>query len=178
MPILTAGLLINSTPQNGANNPWELHHFTFPIVFTPPPAFCEHVKWEMSGDYPKGLKIDSTTGIISGKVKHFGEQPSCKGAYPKEDVKIDGSNYLNNGRFMGNLYDFIFEVERITKTSLPNPSNGNLDCTSTEETSETSVVTIRVVKNYSIDNFIWKESYTKQNFPLGETSNPKPIVGI
>lgn len=153
--IVTSGMLVNQTPVNGASNPQECHMFTHQVEYVDDESFLEHLEWYLEGDIPVGISIDKENGLISGKIKSFMDQPSVGGG-PKEKLKIDGSNLSALGRDIVG-YTFNFKIKRdYTYTFL-----------GTEESSPSSViidtiesdVSIYVIKNNSLDNYIFARMY-------------------
>ena len=156
MPIISTSLIPNETPQSGATNPWEEHNYEYQTQFEDPSDFCEHVSWVLSGDVPAGIEIDSDSGLISGQIKHFGNQPSCQDNKPKEQLEFDGSNCLQNGRFKEQTYDFHFTITR----NIMVWTVGALMCAGPQAPfAETSDVYIKEVKDHNIDNLIFMEQY-------------------
>jgi len=150
------GIILNDSPVNGAGNPWECHSYKHQIKFTEYSNFFLHVKWSITGDIPKGISIDSATGLISGTIKFFPEQPSCQDNESTNVLEEDGSNYKDIGRFKHPYYDFNFTVRRDylidSDPSMPPPIG------IVPESTESNI-TIRVIKNNDIDNMIFVYKY-------------------
>ena len=142
--------LTNTLMAEGAMNPHELHQFLYPHPAIPDPLSCI-VAYSLSGDVPKGLSVNPGTGVISGKIKHFGEQPSCTNNYPDEPLNFNGSNYLNNGRFKPETFDFNFDI-KVDWLEKQDTAVGPIPCVIPGST--TKACTITVVKDYNIDNYL------------------------
>lgn len=170
--------LFNVTPEQNAINPWELHNFTYPHFAIPDPGTCI-LGYTLSGDIPKGISVDGA-GTISGKIKHFGLQPSCQTNYPEEKPKLNGSNYLNTGRFMFPFFDFVFSI---TVTWKEQDSNG-VPCVIPGTTTKNCI--IRVILDNSINNKIFADNYNGKEkvndidieLKFGEASSPSPMQRI
>jgi len=146
--------LINTKMVMNALNPWELHDFLYPHFAIPDPLTCI-ISYSLSGDIPEGISVDGA-GNIKGKVKHFGEQPSCQDNYSDKDPGFDGKEWENNGRFRKIYFDFHFsiEVKWVEKKDTP---NGPIPCVIPGSTKQNC--TIRVVKDHNIDNLIFMQKY-------------------
>lgn len=156
--ITTAGNIINETPTKGAVNPHECHYFSHQVLYTEDENFCEHVSWELLGDVPVGINID-VNGLISGEIKHFGEQPLCTDNYPLEEIKRDGSNHKNNGRFKHSTFTFNFTIRRNYKVKGLNPDTSLLDCENSIDEYVDSEVNIILVKNHDLDTYLFVHNY-------------------
>lgn len=167
MPILDSGQIFSEVNKP---NPWEDMFYKHQVNYVNPPGFCQHVKWSIYGDVPKGITIDANTGVISGYIKWFGKQPSVQGnsTFLNEKVKFDGTNYKNSKRYKILYYDFHFTIQRDVKIL-----DGNGNCTI--PLTETSNVFIREVKRHDIDNWDFVQRYLK-----GEHSkrNDKPTINV
>ncbi len=158
------------TPEMTALNPWELHNFTF-YHFAVPLAMTCITGYSLSGDVPAGISVDGA-GTIKGKVKHFGEQPSCSQNKPSEKPELDGKNWNNNGRYAPEVYTFHFTItcHHLDPKSTP---NGVIPCAKKASTSASCILTM--VKDHNIDNKIWNDNY---NYPIGEGVSPSPLQAI
>lgn len=152
--ITSTGLLDNESPTNGALNPWECHYYEHQIEFTEDltDLTLEHIAWSLEGDVPNDIVIDIDTGLISGIIKPFPDQPSCQNNYPVEKLKHDGSNYNSSGRFKENFYDFNMVVKREYKTLKDDEEEYEFEIA-------TSDIIIREVKDNDIDNLIFCHNY-------------------
>ena len=175
--------LINVNMEMNALNPWELHNFKYPHFAIPDPMTCI-IGYELSGDVPKGISVDSS-GTISGKIKHFGEQPSCQDNFPNETRKLDGSNWKNDGRFRHPYYDFEFTITVHWKEKKDTP-NGPIPCVIPGTTKQKCI--IRLVKDHNIDHKIYRDKYMSTppenvngnliEFTQGDNANPGPLQPI
>lgn len=151
MPILDSGQIFSEV---GTKNPWEDHFFKHQVNYVNPGGFCQHVKWYLSGDIPKGISIDASSGVISGYIKWFDKQPSAKAlfTFSTEKIKFDGSNYKNSNRFKHMYFDFHFTIYRDVKIL---DANGHC----TIPLTESSGVFIREIKLHDIDNYDFIHKY-------------------
>jgi len=133
MSIISSGHIINEAGPK--LNPREKEFFSYQTKYINPSDFCLHVSWSISGDVPKGLSIDSVSGLISGNIKWFPDQPSCQDNHPYEEMEYDGANWIKDGRFKPDYYDFHFSV------------------------TETSSVYIREIKCHNINNELFVKRY-------------------
>lgn len=101
--------------------------------------------WEISGDVPVGLSINSN-GVISGVIARMKEQPSCVPKKPYIYPELDGRNYPHsNGGYVNNTYDFVFTttVNWLYEPALP---------VGTSISGSTSVShTITLIRDWNID---------------------------
>ena len=150
MPIISSGHIINEAGPK--DNPREKEYFEYQTKFVDPPAFCTHIVWTIYGDVPKGISINSGSGLISGTIKWFPDQPSCQDNHPYEELDYDGGNWIKDGRFKPNTYDFHFTIQRDTLTL---DSNGVCSIPVTE----TNNVFITEVKCNNINNDLFVKRY-------------------
>jgi len=145
MAILDVGQIFSEV---GTPNPLEDHFFKHQIKYVNPAGFCQHIKWSIFGDIPVGVKVDAMSGIISGYCKWFGEEPSCEKVFGflNSEVKLDGSNYKDSGRYKHQMYDFHFTIKRDFKIV-----DGSGNCSIPQ--SEQSDVYIKLLKFHDIDSF-------------------------
>ena len=162
--------LINLTPDRTALNPKELDSFKFYHFAIPLPMTCI-TGYSLSGDVPKGLSVDGS-GTISGKIKHFGEQPSCSANKSKKNPDEDGANWNDNGRFRPETFTFFFTIICDYLDPMPTPT-GPVPCSIKGSMPWPCILT--VCKDHDIDNKIWKDS---NSHPLGEEADPKPLKSI
>ena len=88
--------------------------------------FLYNLNLETSGDIkiehtflknnPNGLLIDNLK--LYGNIKNFNEQTEPKTISNREQLKFDGSNFFNNGRYKGFEYAFLVEVNVIFSKNL------------------------------------------------------------
>jgi len=149
MPIISSGHIINEAGPK--LNPREKEYFQYQTKYENPEGFCSHISWSISGDVPKGISIDSGSGVISGNIKWFPEQPSCQDNHPYEELDFDGANWIKDGRFKHNTYNFHFIIVRNLKVE-----DGDGNCNITIETSS---VYITEVKCQNINNNIFVKRY-------------------
>jgi len=164
--------ITNTLMIKGAMNPWELHDFVYPHAAIPHPLSCI-VSYALSGDVPKGLSVDAA-GTISGKIKHFGQQPSCSNNHPKKKPELDGKNWESNGRFKKQTFTFKFKI-KVNWLEKQDTSNGPIACVISGSTTASCELT--VVKDHNIDNQIFKDTYLADN-PFGDEADPKPLQPI
>ena len=165
---ITSGKITNQAANKKSSNPWETHYFEHKIDYIDNILPTEEIiesYFNLSGDVPLDIKIDSE-GILSGNILTFDEQVHVSfNKYPKETLKLDGSNWLNNGRPKSATVDFNFTVTRtikykdLTLPELEDDSNIFILDVSTE-------VTITVIKNNNIENFIFVKNYLKEGNTL------------
>lgn len=166
--ITSPAQLTNEVPEDGAANPWECHNFVYSILATETANYVSHIAWSLSGVFPVGISIDPLTGVISGQIKYFGEQPACTNNYPKETMLEDGSNRNDNGRLKDPFFIFVFDVTR--KYNIKNPDTAPLadgsapPATIIETVSKT--FKIKVIKNHDIDNLLFVINYLKAGFTI------------
>jgi len=155
--ITSNGKLINEQPTNGVLNPWECHYYEHQIKYTEDLTNIVeliHISWTLEGDIPVGISIDNATGLISGIIKFFPDQPSCQDNFPFEPMKHDGSNYTQIGRFKHQYYDFDMSIKRTYKTTdgTTDPNTGGLIYNTFVASN---LITIREVKNNDLDNYLF-----------------------
>lgn len=161
---ITSGLLSNEAPNKKSSNPWETHYFEAKIDFIDNSLPTEEILetfFYLTGDVPLNLNIDNT-GKIFGTILTLDEQTHLNfNKYPKENIKLDGSNWLNNGRPKASSVLFSFMVNRkIIYKNLVLPDLG--DGTNIFEIIVSTQVSINVIKNNNIDNYIFVKNYLKQ----------------
>lgn len=159
--ITSSGMITNELSGMSAN-PHECHEFEYTITYTETEV-NSHIEWYTEGALPKGLEIDSETGIISGIIFPLHKQPDCQNNLaPKEDLNIDGSNRNNNGTYLGSTHIFNFTVFR--RYMIPNPEY-ELDPEVDEEIEEiaSSELSLTVIKSGNISNTIFMESFVNTN---------------
>lgn len=108
------GLLANKAPNKKSSNPWETHYFEYPIVSTDTVEEYEIIistEYYLSGNIPLDVTIDNN-GLLKGEIRLLNEQTMEFEKHKKEDIKIDGSNWLNNGRPKAAFIDFDFKVHK------------------------------------------------------------------
>lgn len=168
---ITSGNITNDVPLNGASNPWEYHRFTHLVKYTdilkPTETIVEETMYT-TGNLPLGLTLENN--IISGVIDLLDNQNIDIPKYPKEDIKLGGSNWLNNGRPIASSVDFTFNIVR---DIVVNDSSLIIISTDTEPGNDgnyfisfVTTVTIKVIKNNNIDNFIFVKNYMEQGNTL------------
>ena len=181
--------LVNDVPENGAANPWECHNFIHTVLYTEAANFISNSKWSLSGNVPVGLSIDPDTGIISGQISYFKDQPYATNNYPDEILLEDGSNYMNIGRFKDPSLVFPFTITReynILNPLVEDPATpGALDPAVTDLGNGTvqladgvtiapmtvlesnfKDVEIKVIKNNDIDNLVYLVKYLEAGYHI------------
>jgi len=164
--------LINLKMIDGEIFPRELHDFMYPHFAIPHPMSCV-IGYKLSGDVPKGLKVD-ILGVISGKIKHFGEQSSCTDNNPDGKPGLEGKDWKNNGRFKKEKFVFEFSIEAKWLEHISTP-NGPVPCVKPGSTKQNCKIT--VIKDHNIDNALFMKKYTEDN-PMGENANPGPLQEV
>ena len=167
MSVDSSGHIINE--KGPKDNPREKEAFEYQTKFTDPAKFCTHIAWSIYGDVPKGISIDSGSGKISGTVKWFPDQPSCQDNHPYEEMDYDGANWIKDGRFKPDTYDFHFTIQRDTLTLDPN----NVCAIPVTETNN---VFITVVKCNNINNEIFVKRYLESTKTSKEGDRTKISV--
>jgi hypothetical protein len=164
MSVDSSGHIINEVGPK--DNPREEEYFEYQTKFTNPLDFCTHVAWSIYGDVPKGISIDIGSGKISGTLKWFHDQPSCQDNNPCEEMEYDGSNWMKDGRFKHNSYDFHFTIQR---DILMLDANNVCDTPVTE----TNNVYITLVKCNNINNDIFIKRYLESTKTSKENERTK-----
>lgn len=180
VPIVTIdkqGLLPNEDPRS-ATNPREGEHFKHQLNSISSGEMIV-ISWSLLGDeIPNKITIDED-GLISGRMLIFDEQPCITNNAPSEPTKLDGSNWLSNGRYRGAQYTFNFTVRLDYK--YPNPAL-NTGSGGTGGGSEDDVdpgppppefiedftesnVSITMIRNHDVDNYVFVKKY----FEAGHT---------
>ena len=139
--------------------PKELDIFSYDHHAVPDGGSCI-VGYSLSGDIPAGLSVNGA-GIIEGKIKHFGQQPSCPENKPHKEAVLDGATWNENGR-----YDITVDW---TEEAAGSP------CSVPGSTTKSCLITLK--KNFSIDNNIFVDDYL-QEFEFGDYADPKPLQTI
>lgn len=208
-----SGIIANQASNKRSSNPWETHYYEHQILSTDMPEIYEIIlktEYWLTGDVPLDVVIDEN-GKLSGYVKLLDEQTIDIPKYPKETIKLDGSNWLHNGRPKAAYVDFTFQVHKkltyeeyykdlnmdtfndlndINMDGYDDVNDMNMDGfddlrdidmdgidDETKEEIDTKLyriteyedfteVTIRVIKNNSIDNYIFVKNYLKAGYPL------------
>ena len=168
--ITSAGMITNQTSGLSAN-PHECHEFNYQMLFTSTGNVVEHLSWELVGDYPNGISIDNT-GKITGTIMPFNLQPTVTDVNPHTPLKLDGSNYMENGRYRGATYTFTFTVKHnytIINTNVPEVVDGvPLPLLPIPE-SNTTELSIMVIKSANIDNYLYFKEYLDVDEDIEET---------
>lgn len=159
--ISTSGVLSNTTP-GFKPNPKECDDFYATINYSISGEIKEIKRWYILGGLPKGLVFNSENILtISGNIKPFVLQELNNSLYyPKEDLKIDGSNRLNNGNLISDSYVFNFSINvDYTISDEINPSIV-LDMTAT------SNLNITLIKSGNINNTLFMKNYLDIETPI------------
>lgn len=168
--ITTAGQIVNQAGTSA--NPHECHEFKFQVLFTETSKVEEHISWELLGDIPSNLTIDDSA-LITGTILPFGLQPTVTDNHPHTPLKMDGSNYLENGRYKNASYTFTFTVKRnytITNEEIAVPDEeGNIPVLLPIPESSESEISITVIKSANIDNFLFFKEYLDVDEELEKT---------
>lgn len=159
--ITKSGNLINQRPTDGRSNPLECqdfyHAMTFNEIVETNEEYISH-EWSLEGEVPSKLTIDEN-GVISGRILTFDLQEHCQDKLnPKEPLKADGSNWLNNGRLNAPSYTFNFKVKRTVKYSLVTEATPPVEPTINESTAVVDV-NILVLNSHDIDNLMFVRNY-------------------
>jgi hypothetical protein len=120
-----------------------------------------------------------------GKVKHFGQQPSCQDNFPDEPRKLNGDNWENDGRFKKISYDFKFTI-KVDWLEHINTSSGPVPCVKPGNTTQDCTIT--VIKDHNIDHKIYRDKYMDGGtevvndievpFTQGDEASPGPLQSI
>ena len=168
--ITSAGMITNQKSGLSAN-PHECHEFNYQMLFTSTGNVVEHLSWELIGDYPNGISIDNI-GKITGTIMPFNLQPTVTDVNPHTPLKLDGSNYMENGRYRGATYTFTFTVKHnytIINTNTPEIVDGvPLPLLPIPESNSTEL-SIMVIKSANIDNFLFFKEYLDVDEELEKT---------
>lgn len=152
---------LRNESTNGSINPLEMEIFECLITSIDTPDTTESIisfSYKIDGFIPSNLTINNN-GFISGKIMTFDEQQGSYEKYPKEKIKVDGSNWVNNGRPKNNSVDFNFNIVK-TIVYMDNVDNK-------EKSMEfINNVTITVCKNNNIDNYVFAKNYFDQGYSL------------
>lgn len=136
--ITETGYIVNEAGPG--DNPRETEYFEH-FVPREVDSGTSITSWEITGDVPVGVTIDSG-GTISGVVEAMWNQPSCvpkkEHAYPELDCR----NFPDkNGRYANDSYDFTFTTTVFWVDSSPDPV----------ERSTSVSHTITLVKSLDLD---------------------------
>ena len=197
-----SGIIANQASNKRSSNPWETHYYEHNIISEDIPEIYEIIlkkEYYLTGDVPLELTIDEN-GLIKGDILVLDEQTIDIPKYPKEEIKLDGSNWLNNGRPKAAFVDFNFQVHKkityeeyykdLNMDTFDDLNDMNMDGYDdikdidmdglddiTKETLDNKLyriseyddfieVTIRVIKNNNIENYIFVKNYLKAGHPL------------
>lgn len=151
--IITGGIITNATPEDGAQNPHECHFFSWPVVYVDAPepgGSIIHQSWELEPDkYPLDLSINSSTGLISGTIRNFTEQPAIKDFNPTEKISLNGDNWQSTGRPIGFTYTYTFGVKRKYIYMKPTPDGSAVIPIDSETSYVPHILT--VIKSNTMD---------------------------
>lgn len=202
--VITGGNITNQNTSYGVSNPHELQKYMWQVNYreVPGQGTIKHIAWSLTGDYPLDLEITSS-GVIQGTIWMLNDQPSVTDIVPKEKMKYDGSNWDRIGRPAGNLYTFNFYVSRVYEYTPPAPttSNGNSSNNSSSSGSKltnsntstggtgnlpkpiiykTSPIlhTIKLIRSYTIDNYVIAKAYVSAIENVVELSNPPGAIKV
>ena len=115
------------------------------------------VGYALTGDIPVGLSVDGN-GVISGKIEHFGNQPSCQFNNAEKEKPLEsGKNWQKNGRFLPSSFDFDFTITITWK----------LSAGAVEEFTTSKRCIVKLKKDNNIDNLIYFSEYAKY-YDVGE----------
>ena len=162
-----AGTTPNMTPEDNSINPHECHFFSYQVSKTEAPADGKVIieGWKMSGEIPLDLSI-SSSGMISGTIKIFNDQPSLQDCINSkaDKVKLSGENWQEVGRPTKDYYEFNFEVwveyTFITKEGVP-----------IQYMSAPTNVCVKAIKSHSIDGYLAMRNYLKSGSSTISTDN-------
>ena len=194
--------IVNEAPNKKSSNPWETHYFEHQIISTDTTEIYENIlntEYYLSGNIPLDVVIDNN-GLLKGDIRLLNEQNINVDKYPKEDLKVDGSNWLNNGRPKAAFVDFNFKVHKkityeyyykdldmdgfddvndlnldgyddLLDLDMDNKDDITKEVIDTKlfkimEYEESTDVTIRVIKNNNIDNYVFVKNYMDQGNSL------------
>ena len=200
--IINNGLIPNEAPNKKSSNPWETHYYEHQINSIDTVEIYEIIiktEYYLSGNIPLDITIDNN-GLLKGDIRLLNEQEIEFDKYPKEDLKIDGSNWLNNGRPKAAFINFDFKVHKkityeyhykdLDMDKFDDLNDLNMDGFDdikdidmdgkddiTKELLDTKLykimvyekstdVTIRVIKNNNIDNYVFVKNYMDQGNTL------------
>lgn len=157
----TSGVLSNIL-SGFKPNPKECDDFYNTIKYSITGEIEQIKQWYILGELPKGLIFHSDSNLfIDGNIKPFVLQELNSSLYyPKEDLKIDGSNRLNNGNLIASSYTFNFSVN-VDYTILD-----ELDPTIIIDKTATSDLSITVIKSGDIDNTLFMKNYLDIQDPI------------
>lgn len=207
------GIIPNQAPNKRSSNPWETHYYEHQVSSTDVPEIYEIIlktEYWLSGNVPLEVTIDDN-GMLKGDILVLDEQVLNIPKYPKEQIKLDGSNWTNNGRPKAAYVDFNFKVHKkltyeeyykdldmdtfndlndLDMDGFDDINDLNMDGFDDlkdidmdgfdDETKEeidkklyriseyedSTDVTIRVIKNNNIENYIFVKNYLKAGYPL------------
>lgn len=161
-------ILINDEPISGAVNPWECHYFKHKVLFTENPNEIKTIEWKLEGVIPNNITIDDN-GLISGKIEILDlDQNGITEdlLFPKENIKEDGSNWTNTGRYKNDLHIFNFTIVRLflyEKTIVNEDESFEIIEIIGKESLD---VSIHVIKNNNIDNYIFIKRYLESGWKV------------
>lgn len=170
------GLLPNEDSRS-ASNPREGEHFKHQLNYISSGEMIV-INWSLLGDaIPNNLTIDGK-GLISGRMLIFDEQPIITNNAPTEPTKLDGSNWLSNGRYRGSKYVFNFTVRLDYKYPNPALNTGSGTVGGSEDETDPgppppkyieafteSNINIVMIRNHDVDNYVFVKKY----FEAGHT---------
>ena len=185
------GIISNQAPNKRSSNPWETHYYEYQISSTDIPEIYEIIlktEYWLSGNVPLEITIDEN-GMLKGDILVLDEQVLDVPKYPKEQIKLDGSNWTNNGRPKAAYVDFNFRIHKkltyedyhkdLDMDGFDDLKDIDMDGFDDEtkevldkklyrisEYEDFTDVTIRVIKNNNIDNYIFAKNYLKAGYPL------------
>lgn len=101
------------------SSPVECSIIDIPIQFTTT-GIVIHGTWSIEGVLPIGVEFtaENNNPRLYGRIKMFIDQVVIDSSlfYPKEELKMDGSNRMNNGDFKENSYSFDFTIKHQYKS--------------------------------------------------------------
>jgi len=109
------------------NEPIECDDFTHAIQYTTTTNFISIYKWVLvTGVLPTGFTLDTLTGVISGKLDFFENQPFAIDYNIKEPMLVSGRNYKNNGRPITTSVITSFSIKAIYSITTDDLTNTNI----------------------------------------------------
>lgn len=122
--VTNGGELPNMRPEQGAIKPHECHHYYNGQLKAVYEEGATHISFHMTGGYPIALEIEPISGVISGQVQIWNVQPIMKCKKP-DLMKLNGCNWMNNGRPQARTWTFTFNVYTIYDWDPPQPEGDN-----------------------------------------------------
>jgi len=128
--------------------------------------------YSISGDYPKYLTMKDA--IISGDLADFSKNSSTSERKEDLDLSRSSKEWDSNGRYPYSSFDFLFSVkcDWLETTSIIEKDEDG-EVISTKELEEYGSTAksykLTLIKQYDIDNGIWKRKY---KYPLAKDSTP------